>query len=169
MGRARDVISIQGLRVDCIVGVYPHERDRVQPLEIDVRLVLDTRRAGESERHYVVVSKTLTAFWGLLAIGFAMAATLAENLIEAINILGSLFYGTILGIFLTAFLLKRVGGTAVFTAALVAEGTVITLYLTSDIGYLWYNLIGCAVCIVLSLALQAILPSRAPVAGGRGT
>ena len=125
-------------------------------------------RPRESERHYVFVSKTLTAFWGLMAIAFAMAATLAENLIEAINILGSLFYGTILGIFLTAFLLKWVRGTAVFLAALVAEATVITLYMTTDIGYLWYNLIGCGLVLALGAALQAILPGGRGEAGAAG-
>ncbi len=115
-------------------------------------------RPRESERHYVFVSKLLTAFWGLLAIAFAMAATLAENLIEAINILGSLFYGTILGLFLTAFLLKRVRGTAVFLAALAAEGTVIALYLTTDIGYLWYNLIGCLIVLTLGASFETLLP-----------
>ena len=128
-------------------------------------------RPRESERHYVLVSKALTAFWGLLAISFAMVASLAENLIEAINILGSLFYGTILGIFLTAFLLKRVQGTAVFLAALLAEGTVISLYLTSDIGYLWYNLIGCLMVLALGSAFETFLPGRrkeavAPGVGG---
>jgi solute:Na+ symporter, SSS family len=128
-------------------------------------------RPRESERHYVLVSKALTASWGLVAIAFAMAATLAENLIEAINILGSLFYGTILGIFLTAFLLRRVRGTAVFLAALLAEGTVITLYFTSDIGYLWYNLIGCLVVLALGATLEAFLPGspREAVAPGSGT
>jgi hypothetical protein len=95
-----------------------------------------------------------------------MTAYLVENLIEAINILGSLFYGTILGIFLTAFLLKRVGGTAVFLAALLAEGTVIGLYATTNIGYLWYNLIGCALVLALGTALQALLPGRGPIAPG---
>jgi SSS family transporter len=120
-------------------------------------------RPDASERHYVLVSRILTGFWGLVAIGFAMAASLVENLIEAINILGSLFYGTILGIFLTAFLLRRVGGTAVFLAALLAEGTVITLYLTTGIGYLWYNLIGCALVLALGSLIQTFLP-----AAGRG-
>jgi solute:Na+ symporter, SSS family len=114
-------------------------------------------RPAAPERHYVVVSRVLTAFWGMVAIGFALTAYLMENLIEAVNILGSLFYGTILGIFLTAFLLKRVGGTAVFLAALVAETSVIALYFTTDIGYLWYNLVGCAVVLVLGLAFQAML------------
>jgi SSS family transporter len=127
-------------------------------------------RPGRSERHYVFASKALTAFWGVLAITFAMAASLAENLIEAINILGSLFYGTILGLFLTAFLLKRVQGTAVFLAGLLAEGLVITLYLTTDIGYLWYNLIGCGLVLALGTVLQAVLPGGravAPAAGER--
>jgi len=114
------------------------------------------------------VSKALTAFWGAMAIAFAMAASLAENLIEAINILGSLFYGTILGIFLTAFLLKRVQGTAVFLAGLLAEGTVITLYLTTQIGYLWYNLIGCGLVLALGTLLQTVLPGGRPVAPAPG-
>jgi ABC-type polysaccharide/polyol phosphate export permease len=77
-----------------------------------------------------------------------------------------LFYGTILGIFLTAFLVKRVGGNAVFLAALAAEGTVITLYATTRIGYLWYNLIGCAMVLALGLVFQTVLPParRGPVA-----
>jgi Na+/proline symporter len=126
-------------------------------------------RPRETERHYVVVSKALTAFWGAVAIAFALTASLVENLIEAVNILGSLFYGTILGIFLTAFLLKRVRGNAVFLAAIVAETTVIALYLTTDIGYLWYNLIGCGMVLALGFALQGFLP-EAPFASrtGRG-
>jgi Na+/proline symporter len=119
-------------------------------------------RTGASDRHYVLASKMLTAFWGVAAIAFAMFAHMVENLIEAVNILGSLFYGTILGIFLTAFLVKRVGGTAVFLAALVAEGTVIGLYLTTGIGYLWYNLIGCGVVLVLSIVFQTVLPRQLP-------
>ncbi len=126
-------------------------------------------RPGRDERHYVAASKVLTASWGLLAIVFAMAATLAENLIEAINILGSLFYGTILGIFLTAFLLKRVQGTAAFMAALLAECTVITLYLSTDIGYLWYNLIGCLLVLALGASFEALLPRRRGETVARGT
>lgn len=126
-------------------------------------------RPRETERHYVFVSKALTAFWGVVAIAFALTASLVENLIEAVNILGSLFYGTILGIFLTAFLLKRVRGNAVFLAAILAETTVIGLYFTTDIGYLWYNLIGCGMVLALGFAFQGLLPG-APVASrtGRG-
>ncbi|HEV8702937.1 MAG TPA: sodium:solute symporter [Candidatus Polarisedimenticolia bacterium] len=120
-------------------------------------------RPRESERHYVIASRVLTAFWGVAVIAFALFAYMVENLIEAVNILGSLFYGTILGIFLTAFLVKRVGGHAVFLAALLAEGTVIALFFTTDIGYLWYNLIGCGLVLVLGLVLQAALPGGGPV------
>jgi Na+/proline symporter len=120
-------------------------------------------RPGESERHYVTVSKCMTALWGGVAISFALMAYLVENLIEAVNILGSLFYGTILGIFLTAFLLKRVRGHAVFAAAIVAETTVIALYLTTSIGYLWYNLIGCGLVLLLGLLFQALPVNIAPL------
>jgi SSS family solute:Na+ symporter len=120
-------------------------------------------RPRESERHYVIASRVLTAFWGVVVIAFALFAYMVENLIEAVNILGSLFYGTILGIFLTAFLLKRVGGNAVFLAALLAEGTVIALFFTTDIGYLWYNLIGCGLVLALGTVLQETLPGGGPV------
>ncbi len=73
--------------------------------------------------------------WGLIALAFANWASLFDNLIEVVNILGSVFYGTILGIFLT--------GPAVFYAALIAQGTVIVLAATSDIAFLWFNVIGC--------------------------
>ena len=120
-------------------------------------------RPVASERHYVHVSRLLTAFWGVLSIGFALGAGLVENLIEAVNILGSLFYGTILGLFLTAFLLKRVRGTAVFLAALAAEATVIALYVASTngyitIGYLWFNVIGCALVLVLGALFELLGP-----------
>jgi solute:Na+ symporter, SSS family len=125
--------------------------------------------AAADEARNVRVARRFTLLWGAVAVGFALFAGFAENLIEAINILGSIFYGVLLGLFLVAFFLHWVGGTAVFLAAAAAEALVIAMYFSLDIGYLWYNLIGCAVCIVLSLALQAILPSRAPGAGGRGT
>jgi SSS family solute:Na+ symporter len=118
-------------------------------------------RPKESERHYVFVSKALTAFWGLLAISFAMMASLAENLIEAINILGSIFYGVVLGIFLVAFFLRRIGGTAIFWAALMAQVLVFALYFSLNISYLWYNFIGCAACVLFSLVLQAALGNDA--------
>lgn len=112
------------------------------------------------EARNVRVAKWFTAIWGLFAIAFALFASFAENLIEAINILGSIFYGVVLGIFLVAFFLRRVGGTAVFWAAVAAQVLVIALYCSLTISYLWYNLIGCAACAIFSLVLQGLLPKR---------
>jgi Na+/proline symporter len=122
-------------------------------------------RREASDAHYVVASKVFTAFWGLVAIGFALFANLAENLIQAVNILGSIFYGVVLGLFLVAFFLKRVGGTAVFWGALAAQALVFVLYAALNISYLWYNVIGCAACIILALLLEAVLGPRAGAPG----
>lgn len=114
--------------------------------------------AVHDEARNVRVAKWLTALWGLFAIGFALFAGFAENLIEAINILGSIFYGVVLGLFLVAFFLRRVGGTAVFWGALAAQLLVFILYGTLSISYLWYNLIGCAACVLFAALLQLLLP-----------
>ena len=119
--------------------------------------------AAADEARNVRVAKRFTALWGVFAVAFALFAGFAENLIEAINILGSIFYGVVLGIFLVAFFLRRVGGNAVFFAAVGAQALVIVMYFSLDIGYLWYNLIGCAACIVLSALLQRLLGSMARV------
>ncbi|MDP0501537.1 MAG: sodium:solute symporter [Verrucomicrobiota bacterium JB022] len=120
-------------------------------------------RKDASEQHYVWVSKTLTLCWGVLSVSFAMTLTLFDNLIEAVNIIGSLFYGAILGLFLIAFFLKRVGGHAAFLAGILAEVVVLSLYWSSlEIGYLWFNLIGCVLTIVFALALQPLMPQRKP-------
>jgi Na+/proline symporter len=116
--------------------------------------------AVHDEARNVRAAKWFTAGWGLFAIGFALFAGFAENLIEAINILGSLFYGVVLGLFLTAFFLKRIGGSAIFWAAVAAQLLVFVLYATLGISYLWYNLIGCVACMILGLILQAMLPSQ---------
>ena len=121
--------------------------------------------AAADEARNMRVARRFTAVWGVFAVAFALFAGFAENLIEAINILGSIFYGVLLGLFLVAFFLRRVGGSAVFFAAIAAQTLVIVMYFSLDIGYLWYNLIGCAACVVLSLALQAILPRRAGPGG----
>jgi Na+/proline symporter len=117
--------------------------------------------AAADEARNMRVARRFTALWGAVAVAFALFAGFAENLIEAINILGSVFYGVLLGLFLVAFFLRRVGGTAVFLAAAIAEALVIVMYFSLNIGYLWYNIIGCAACIVFSLVLQAVLPPRA--------
>lgn len=95
--------------------------------------------------------RIFTAIWGLIAIAFAMYAGLFENLIQLVNLIGSLFYGTLLGIFLTAFFLKSTNGTGVFIGAIISEIVVILLYNLSNIGFLWYNLIGCGLVALLAL------------------
>ncbi|WNZ61021.1 sodium:solute symporter [Myxococcus sp. MxC21-1] len=112
-----------------------------------------------SDRHVLVASKLFTVFWGIVAVGFATFASLLDNLIQAVNILGSIFYGTVLGIFLVAFFVKRVRGHAVFAAAVISQAAVIALFFLSDVGYLWFNVIGCALVVALSLVMQAVLPS----------
>ncbi|MBM7114593.1 sodium:solute symporter [Archangium primigenium] len=114
-------------------------------------------RRDATDRQVLVASKLCTVFWGLVAIGFASFASLLDNLIQAVNILGSLFYGTVLGLFLVAFFLKHVQGHAVFLAAVVSQGLVLALFVFSGIGYLWFNVIGCALVIVLGLLFQPVV------------
>ena len=120
------------------------------------------KRGEVTEHHKVAVSRALTAVWGGVAISFAFFAKLTENLIEWVNILGSIFYGVILGIFLVAFFIKFVRGTAVFISAIVSQVLVIVMYLgfNDKIGYLWFNLIGCASVIGIAMAIQVALPRR---------
>lgn len=103
-------------------------------------------------------SKMFTAFWGLVAICFALYAQLFENLIQFINIIGSLFYGTVLGIFLTAFYLKFSTGRSVFPAAVIAQLFSFILFKFSDLGFLWYNVISCSIVMILSALLEILLP-----------
>ena len=112
-----------------------------------------------SDRHLVVVSKVATVVWGGLAILFAEYASRLGSLIEAVNILGSLFYGTILGVFLLAFYVRGVGGTAVFLGALAGEAAVILCFTATDISFLWYNVVGCLGTIASALVI-ALLGGR---------
>ena len=111
-------------------------------------------RPNAPDHHYVVATQLLTIAWGLVAIGVATFANLVENLIQAGNILGSIFYGSILGLFLVAFFLRSVRGSAVFFAALLAQMLVLVLFWTLSISYLWYNLIGCVAVLLFSVILQ---------------
>ena len=118
-----------------------------------------------TERHYLIMSRLFTLFWGVFAILFATFATLLDNLVEAVNILGSLFYGAILGIFLCGFFLKFIKGSAVFIAGILAEIVVLGVYFGTkdtayEIGYLWYNLIGTGLVVILALILQSIIPGK---------
>jgi SSS family transporter len=113
-----------------------------------------------SEGHYLLASKMCTALWGGVAISFALLANLVENLIQALNILGSIFYGSILGIFLVAFFVRFVRGSAVFFAALLSETLVLVLFYSTKIGYLWYNLIGCVAVLLLATVFQKTVFAR---------
>ena len=115
----------------------------------------------QTDAHYLSASKWFTVGWGVLALIFAYLAAGFENLIQAVNILGSLFYGVILGIFMVAFFLKRIGGNAVFIAALVGELIIVSIWLLNEYGYieisfLWLNLIGCALVMLLAIIFESI-------------
>ncbi|MGZ3429730.1 MAG: sodium:solute symporter family transporter, partial [Polyangia bacterium] len=119
------------------------------------------RREGANDAHYLRVAKLFTIGWGAVAVGFALGASLFENLIQAVNILGSLFYGPMLGVFLVGFFTKRVSGTTAFVAVVAAEAAVIAVWLGSSIGFLWYNVVGCGVVVAVSLAGRALSPRPA--------
>ena len=117
---------------------------------------------GATDAHYVTASKLFTVGWGVVAICFAMFASLFDNLIEAVNIVGSVFYGTILGIFVVAFFLKRVGGRAVVAAGILAELIVVTVFVLDQyevisFPYLWLNLIGCVLVVVFAAILHPLM------------
>lgn len=117
-------------------------------------------KSDGSEKHYLLVSKLATVFWGFYAIFFALFAYRMGSLIEAVNILGSIFYGTILGIFLVAFYLKKIGSDATFYSAIIAEVVVIGCYLFTDIPYLWYNVIGCMLLIILAIIINPFFKKK---------
>lgn len=110
--------------------------------------------SGTSEAKQLWLGRAHTLFWGIFCIAVAMFATRMGSLIEAVNILGSLFYGTILGIFLVAFYLKKIGGTSIFWAAILAEAGIILIYMLDIISFLWLNVIGAVLVILFSLLLQ---------------
>ncbi|HKO54470.1 MAG TPA: sodium:solute symporter [Thermoanaerobaculia bacterium] len=115
-----------------------------------------------TETDYVRMSKWLTVFWGGFAIAFAMYATRLGSLIEAVNKLGSYFYGTILAIFILAFFTKTVGGTATCLGAVVGEATVLYFSFFTKLAWLWWNVIGCVVGIIAALLIERLLPDREP-------
>jgi solute:Na+ symporter, SSS family len=122
------------------------------------------RRPG-SRKNDILVSKLATIFWGFYAIAFALLAGHIGSLIEAVNILGSLFYGTILGIFLVAFFFKKIGGHATFAAALAAEAAILACYAFTKIPYLWFNVIGCLILIGVASVLNPLFKNRRRTAG----
>lgn len=124
--------------------------------------------AAHDEGRNVRNAKWFTALWGAFAIAFALFAGFAENLIEAINIIASIFYGVLLGLFVVAFFFKYVRGTAVFWGAICAQLLIFALRFLKDLvpaldfSYLWYNVIGCVACVVFSVLLQLLIGSGGP-------
>lgn len=120
----------------------------------------------ENDHHYLMSSKYFTFLWGVLAILFATTASLFENLIQAVNLLGSLFYGTILGIFVVAFYFKKVKSNAVFYCAIFSEILVVFVHFLNhyqiapnwlQMGYLWYNVVGCLLVILFANLAQKVI------------
>jgi len=114
-------------------------------------------KPNASDRHYLIASKILTLGWGCFAILFAQFANRLGTLVEAVNILGSLFYGTILGIFLVAFYFKKITGASAFYAGILAEIGVVLCFFFTDISFLWYNVVGCVLVVLFSFPIAAFL------------
>jgi len=108
----------------------------------------------KTEKHYVKMSKWFTLMWGIIAISVACVANLFDNLIQLVNIIGSIFYGNVLGIFLLAFFIKHVKGNAVFIAAIITQALIISIYYLDWLPYLWLNLLGCVLVIELAIIIQ---------------
>jgi Na+(H+)/acetate symporter ActP len=110
----------------------------------------------KSERHFVSATKFFTILWGLIAILFACIGTLFENLIQLVNIVGSIFYGTVLGIFLVGFYIKFVKAKAIFWGAVISQLLIFYIYYLGKVSFLWLNFIGAMLTIVLSIVLQMV-------------
>lgn len=110
----------------------------------------------KSDKHYVYATQYFTLFWGIIAIGFACVSSLFENLIQLVNIIGSVFYGTVLGIFLIGFYINYIKGKAVFIGACISQLTIFYIFYLDVVSYLWLNFIGALLTISLSLILQKL-------------
>ncbi len=122
------------------------------------------KRNDKKERddmYYVTVTKWFTLGWGILAILIASIANLFDNLIQLVNIIGSIFYGNILGIFLIAFFIKYIRGNAVFIAALITQALIIGVFAMDVLPYLWLNLLGCVLVIALAILIQMFAKRKA--------
>ena len=106
------------------------------------------------------MSKWFTLLWGVLAILFASVANLFDNLIQLVNIIGSIFYGNVLGIFLLAFFVKSVNSNSVFIAAIITQAIVIAGWWFDWMPYLWLNLFGCALVMTIAFILQEFLGNK---------
>ena len=110
----------------------------------------------KTEKHYLVATKLFTVMWGIIAIIFASFGTLFENLIQLVNIIGSIFYGTILGIFLVAFFLKKVKSNSVFWSACLSQFLIFVIFFSTDISFLWLNVIGAFLTVIFSAFTEKV-------------
>ena len=117
-------------------------------------------KADKSEKHFVTATKLFTLMWGIIAILFACVGTLFENLIQLVNIVGSIFYGTVLGIFLVAFYVKFVKARAVFWSAVITQLTIFYIYYLDIVSFLWLNFIGAMLTIILGILFQSVLKTK---------
>ncbi|RYY32061.1 MAG: sodium:solute symporter, partial [Sphingobacteriaceae bacterium] len=117
-------------------------------------------KGEKTEKHFVDSTKLFTLIWGVIAIIFACMGSLFDNLIQMVNIIGSIFYGTVLGIFLVAFYIKFIKAQAIFWGAMVTQIAVIYIYWIDVVSFLWLNIIGAVMTIILSSILQLALNSK---------
>jgi Na+/proline symporter len=113
-------------------------------------------RKDASDRHYLTASRLATVFWGVYAVAFAQYGSSFGALIEAVNIIGSLFYGGLLGVFVLAFFFKSVGANGAFIGVLAGEAAIFSAFLFTKISFLWYNVIGCLVVIAVGVLVSQI-------------
>jgi hypothetical protein len=123
--------------------------------------IVDFKQAfGFPQETTILASRVLTSFWGVIALIVALSASLSENLIQLVNIIGSLFYGPMLGLFVCAWVFPKLKNNAVFIGGLVSQLSVLMLHLLNQynyiqLGYLWYNLIGCLIVLIFSAVLSS--------------
>jgi len=134
-------------------------------IDIYKRLINKT----DSDEKYLSVSRWATVIWGFFCILMALYASKMGNLIEAVNILGSLFYGTILGIFVVAFYLKKIGGSATFIAAIITEFIIFGCWYLDVMAFLWLNVVGCVLVMIFAWIIQMIDKKKPPLDAGAPT
>jgi Na+/proline symporter len=123
-------------------------------------------RREASDHHYLAASRWATLFWGIYAVTFAGWGKRLGSLIVAVNVVGSLFYGSLLGCFVLALGFRRVGGTATFFGMLAGEAAIFSAFLFTGMSYLWYNVIGCVVVVATALAITYLAPGATATTPG---
>ncbi|QYA26273.1 sodium:solute symporter [Gramella sp. MT6] len=120
-------------------------------------------KQAKSEEHYLAASKWFTLMWGVIAIAFASLADLFDNLIQLVNIIGSIFYGNVLGIFLLAFFIKSVKSNAVFIAAIITQAIIFLVFELELMPYLWLNVLGCGLVMSIAFLIQLFTQNKSEI------